>query len=153
MRFYARILEQQDKPGTDIEGTGPKHPGHIGWQSQLIFEAFAVLDRVANTFGIPAATLLLCFGAVWFFGDAKTKNDFVRELLFRDVTHTPWLSLFFAILIVVSAVGAWRATVRRRALESTEMRRLASERTRLQEKLLEASVSHSAPPGQDEASS
>lgn len=86
------------------------------------------------------------FGAVYIFGSATTRDEFIRELLFQGITHTPWLQLFFVGLIAVAIVLAVKAQKRGRSLESSEMQRLADQKTELQEQLAGKLLSHSAPP-------
>lgn len=90
---------------------------------------------IAERLGMAFAIMTFIVLGVWFLGSTTTKDEFVRELLFGSITNTRYLSLFFVALIVIALFGldnmfaSWRT-------ERAEMKRLASEKTRLQERLL-----------------
>ena len=111
-----------------------------GWVQA--FTLFALIfNQVAERFGVTAAIFCLLLGAVRLFGDAKTQNDFMREVLFADVTHTRYVQVFFGALVALMACGA---LLRKKSItdESKEMKRLAAEKGALQQKLIGSTLSH-----------
>jgi len=103
--------------------------------------AIFVMAQAVDKFGMPAALFMICLTAVWVLGDAKTQNDFIREVLFADVTHTRYVQGFFGALVAL-AIGASAIGIRKKRAESSELKRIAAEKTRLQQKLIEAELSH-----------
>lgn len=98
------------------------------------------LGRISDRFGAPAGVAALLILLVWAFGDDATQNEFVRGLLFGD--HGRWWLQALGLVLVVDILFGY--SVRRRWLdgESTEMKRIAAEKRRLQEKLLGRELAH-----------
>lgn len=107
---------------------------HVAWVHYLTV--------FTERFGVPFGLLMVCLGAVWCFGDAKTHNDFIRELLFGEITHRPTVGLIFLGLILIILVGNAAALFRRASREPKEVKRIADEKARLQEKLIGTELSH-----------
>src|SRR5690349_11374709 len=118
------------------KGKKGKKDSLSGWEKAALI-AIRLIDRAFDTFGVPMTVLFGIFLIVYKFGSAKTQDDFIREILFRGVTQTPWLQIFFVGLISVAIYLGVKARRRGRVLEGREMQRLADEKTRLQEKLAE----------------
>ena len=91
--------------------------------------------RVADRFSVAGALIFFFFGAVWFFGSTKTRDDFIRELLFSDVTGTHYLQAFFFLLVMI-AVYNTSLLFRWISGERREMKRVVKERNKLQERLI-----------------
>jgi hypothetical protein len=114
--------------------------------------ALLILDKFVDRFGVSLLVLLLILGVVWRFGDERTKNDFVRELLFQETTKKPWVTCFFLVLLGVNLFGRganvslfrrWTRTERKRVeTETDRLNRVAQEKSRLQEEILGAPLSH-----------
>ena len=108
----------------------------------LAMHGAAVFGKLADRFGISAAILVFIVITVKLLGNTDTQDDFVRELLFQDVTHKPWWQLFVGYLVfnVLLFPAAWWVRTRN---ESKEMQRIASEKSKLQAQLLGADLHHS----------
>ena len=74
-------------------------------------------------------------------GNEDTQNDFIRELLFSEITGNRSLAIFFGFLILLAAFGVDTA-VRGKLTESKEMKRLAQEKSMWQERALGTQLSH-----------
>jgi len=122
-----------------------------GWEKAALV-AIRLIDRAFDTFGVPMTVLFGIFLVVYKFGSKQTQDDFIRELLFRGVTQTVWLQVFFVGLVGVAIYLGVKAQRRGHVLEGKEMQRLADEKTQLQEKLAEKELNHSAPPPDETAS-
>lgn len=106
-----------------------------------VVAGMAAFGRVADKFGTSFAVLVLVLLAVRLLGKDNTWDDFVREVLFGQVTHRPWLGIIVAILVMDAAIGGW--TVRRwLSSDSKEMRRIADEKSKLQELLMGRKLHH-----------
>jgi hypothetical protein len=96
--------------------------------------------RVADRFGAPAgvATVMLAF--VYFFGTEETRNDFVRAVVFGEAG---WMLPTCGLVVCVDFL--WGYGYRRRWIdgESSEMKRIATQKTELQERLLERDLKRS----------
>lgn len=86
-----------------------------------------------DRFGAPAGVALLLIIGLAAFASEETQNDFMRALLFGD--HG-WPIPALGIVVVLDLLFGYR--LRRRWLDgdSEEMKRLAREKRRLQERLL-----------------
>lgn len=100
-----------------------------------------LFTHVVDRFGVAFGVLILCLLTIWLFGSEKTQDDFIREMLFGTVTGSPATRLFFVALILLALVSS-SALFRRWSREGTEMKRLADEKSRLQEKLIGSELSH-----------
>lgn len=102
---------------------------------QLLLSLSLAVGQLANRFGTSFIILLILIGMVWTFGSDETQDDFIRELLFGELNRFPVLTTFVIGLTVDFVLGL---SVRQRARkgESREFKRIAAEKTRLQEKLL-----------------
>jgi hypothetical protein len=132
---------EPSKPSSDLPAWVPP-----------VVAAVNVAGKVADRFGVAGAVLIVLLAAIWFLGSDKTRDDFVRETLFGAITGKPTLGIFFGLLILVIIFGL---DTRARAFkaESKEMKRLAAEKTRLQEQLLERQLSHTRTGDQTESES
>ncbi len=120
--------------------TTPPKPG--GKSDLSAWKMFVfVFGNAVDKLGMPAAIFTMCLFAVWLLGSEKTHDDFIREVLFADVTHTRYVQLFFGGLVLLS-VGGILVNRRSKRTESKEMKRLADEKSRLQEKLAGTTLSH-----------
>jgi hypothetical protein len=133
----AKKDRREIRPGS--EGLSKKEPT----PGQL---AVFFIGKTVDRLGVPFAVLLVLLGAIWKMGSETTRNDFIREVLFGDITRTRHLSAFFAILIIVIVGGAIGTRQKGRKDESAEMKRVSKEKTVLQERLLGRSLSNSAEP-------
>lgn len=102
-----------------------------------------VIARVADRFGLAVIVLGLLFGAVWLMGTAETQDDFVRELLFAEITQTRYLSFFVIVLIVIALFGL-DSRSRARKTESHETKRVTDERSMWQERALGTDLEHTS---------
>ena len=98
---------------------------------------------VALSSKLAVIVLGLLFGAVWFMGTEETQDDFVRELLFGEITQTRYLSCF-VILLTVIALLRWDSRSRARKTESDETKRLSDERSKWQERALGTDLEHTS---------
>lgn len=132
------MVESTQKGGPLARANGDGTPdGHtmrtVAWVN--------LFTHVVDRFGVPFGLLLLCLATIWVFGDDKTQNDFIREMLFGEVTGKPAARLFFLALLALSLVSS-SALFRRLSREPAEMKRLADEKARLQERLIGSELSH-----------
>jgi hypothetical protein len=114
------------------------HSSANGWSALL-----SAIGRFADKFGASFTILVILFIAVWFMGTAKTKDDFLREILFADVTHGHWVQAFFILLAFDAVFGvtlarAWLSRERR------ELTRCAEEKAKLQEMLAGKPLAHTS---------
>lgn len=127
--------------GADAQGNAsPPERRHDG-ETMRTVAWVALLERAIDKLGIPLVLFVICLGVIKTFGSAKTQDDFVREMLFGDITHGPWIRLFFFGLIILCLLWS-RITKRRASRESPEMKRIADEKSRLQEELIGKKLSH-----------
>lgn len=103
----------------------------------------SAVGRFVDKFGVSFAVLLLLCFMVWSMGDAKTKNDFIRELLFAEVTGKRYVQGVFAFLTLDAAFGV---ILLRRWLsrEKRELKRCTEEKSKLQEMLAGKALAHTA---------
>lgn len=141
--------KRYDDPTSNKDG--PPIPRH--WLYALM-----IVDKVVDKFGIAFLILALLLTVVWKFGDPKTQNDFVRELLFQETTRRPWVTLAFLALVLLNFVGARANAIVARKLvqkekdrvdaETERLRGVANEKSRLQEDILGVPLSHTDPDGE-----
>jgi hypothetical protein len=112
-------------------------PGQMG----VIF-----IGNAVDKLGVPMAVLILVLFAIRWMGSADTQDKFIQEVLFGSVTHTRHLSVFFASLIVLILISAVFTRRKKSSDESSEMKRIAKEKSELQERLLGKKLSSSAEP-------
>lgn len=108
---------------------------------RLWVRAVTSLVSFVDRFGIAFTVLLLAIIAVKWMGSEATQDDFIRELLFGEITGNRSLAIFFGILIVFAAFGVDTA-IRTRLTEGEEMKRLAREKSMWQERALGTKLSH-----------
>ena len=94
--------------------------------------------------------LVLLFFSVWWMGSSKTKDDFLRELLFAEITHSHYLQGIVAVLTLDAVFGvmlfrSWMSRDRR------ELKRCAEEKARLQELLAGRQLAHTEKLVRDDA--
>ena len=70
-----------------------------------LVRALAALTALAERLGLAFAVFIVLLSAVWALGSSRTRDDFVRELLFGSITHTRYLSFFFGALLIVAIFG------------------------------------------------
>ena len=131
------------RPASEVEKKqpGPKEKARVTWPV-VAFQVSMLFDKVADKFGICAVVFVLVVGTVWLLGDQKTQDDFVRELLFREVTHTPYLSVLMVMLLSGIVVTGLAKRSKRNA-ENAEISRLAQERNDLQQQRLNVPIESS----------
>lgn len=114
-----------------------KSPAEVAAWLRIVEKVTGLIDRL----GVALTVIAVLFCSVYFMGTTKTRDDFIRDLLFGDVTHTRWLSVFLVGMVLVSVFGldTW---VRDRRVERKEMQRLADERDKWQERALNTELSH-----------
>ncbi len=101
----------------------------------------AAFGKFADKFGTSFAVLVFVVASVRLLGKENTWDDFVREALFGQITHRPWLGVILAILVIDAAIGGW--TIRLwLSSDSKEMRRIAAEKSKLQEELIGRKLHH-----------
>jgi hypothetical protein len=66
---------------------------------------FGAFGRLADRIGISFTMLLVMLFTIWKMGSERTQDDFIRELLFADVTHTRYLSVFVGMLLLIIVLG------------------------------------------------
>jgi hypothetical protein len=115
----------------------PLNSEEVRWLVRCMSLVASFFDR----FGIALTVLLLLLLTVKWMGSAKTQDDFVRELLFGQITGGRSLAIFFAVLIAISILGI-DTIVRARLTESAEMKRVTAEKTKWQERALQSELSH-----------
>ena len=98
-----------------------------------------------DRFGLAFSVMLLLLFAVKWLGSTQTQDDFVRELLFGQITGRRTLALFFGALVLLAVFGVDTA-VRAKLTEKAEMKRLADEKSRWQERALDTDLSHTKKP-------
>ena len=76
-------------------------------------------------------------------GSAQTQDDFIRDLFVWSVTGGRTLAIFFGLLILLSVFGV-DTVIRAKLTESAEMKRLADEKSRWQERALGTELSHTS---------
>jgi hypothetical protein len=81
--------------------------------------------------------------AIYQLGSEKTRDDFIREVLFGAVTDTRYLGFFFAAWVLIIMFGGTLAALYRKR-ESDELQRCAEEKARLQELLAGRGLHHTA---------
>jgi hypothetical protein len=113
------------------------NPAEVRLWVKTIAAFMSFLDR----FGLAFSVMLLLLVAVKWMGTAQTQDDFIRELLFGQTTGGRTLAIFFIILILLSVFGI-DTLVRAKLTESAEMKRLAEEKSRWQERALGTELSH-----------
>lgn len=87
-----------------------------------------------DRFGAPAAVASIIILMLWMFASDDTKDQFMRALLFGE--HG-WALPIFGVLVLLDILFGFR--LRRRFIdgENGELKRLALEKRRLQDLLLE----------------
>lgn len=100
-----------------------------------------LFSQIADRFGVPFALFVVCLGVIWLFGSEKTRDDFIREMLFGEIAGSPAARIFFVGLVLLALVNS-SALFRRWSREPAEVKRLAAEKSRLQEKLIGRELSH-----------
>lgn len=108
---------------------------------RLLVRATSVIAALVDRFGVAFVVLLLIVATVKWLGNGKTQDDFLRELLFGEITGGRSLGVFLAGLVLLALFGV-DSIVRARLMESAEMRRLAQEKSRWQERALQTKLSH-----------
>lgn len=111
--------------------------GEIRAWVKAITSVMSMVDR----FGIAFTVLVLQIVAVKWLGTEKTQDDFLRELLFGEITQGRSLAIYFGLLILVAMFGI-DTIARARFTESREIKRLAKEKSEWQERALRTSLSH-----------
>ena len=103
----------------------------------------AAVGRFVDKFGVSFSLILVLFLAVYAMGNAQTKDDFIRELLFAEITGTAYLQGAVGILTLDAVFGVilWRKWL---SGESLELKRCAEEKARLQELLAGRALAHTA---------
>lgn len=112
-------------------------PAEVRAWVRALTSVMSLVDR----FGIAFTVLVLQILAVKWLGSQKTQDDFLRDLLFGEITKGRSLAIFYVILIVLAMFGV-DTIVRARLSESREMKRLAKEKTEWQERALGTKLSH-----------
>jgi hypothetical protein len=112
--------------------------------------ALSALGRFIDKFGVSFFVFVLMLITVWALGTAKTRDDFLREILFSEVTQTHYLQWFVVALIVDAIVGV-RLMKWWFSREKAEIKRLAQEKARLQELLAGRALAHTADHGTGDA--
>lgn len=118
-------------------GTQPPAPREVGVWITIAQSFGALVERL----GIGFSVLIVLLLTVWFMGSERTRDDFIRELLFAQITQTHHLQAFFGFLIVFTLFGV-DSVLRGYRSEKAEMRRLSAEKTRLQELLARRELAH-----------
>ena len=108
---------------------------------RVLVRATSIIASLVDRFGIAFVVLLLLLLAVKWMGSDQTQDDFIRELLFGEVTKGRSLAVFFVSLVLISLFGV-DSIVRAKLTESKEMKRLAAEKTLWQERALQTELSH-----------
>lgn len=123
-----------EKAPGKLDVAGPMSAWLLGW---LVF------GRIADRFGAPAAVLTLILVAVKLFAGTETQDDFIRAVLFGEFG---WPLPVLGVFLVADLLFGFR--LRRKWVdgESDEIRRLADERSGLQEQLLGVRLSHTEHP-------
>lgn len=91
------------------------------------------IGNVSNRMGMPTAILILCLTTVYIFGDADTRNQFIRALIFEPTKEAeqPVLRWFFGIvlscMIATPLIRWWM-----KRSENTEMGRLRARISKLE---------------------
>lgn len=109
-----------------------KSPEELGAWLRIV----TAITRFVDRFGMAVGMIVLLLFTVWFMGSDKTQDDFVRELLFGEVTKTRHLAMFFVALVAISLFGL-DGIIRARLLDSREVKRLAAERDKWQARALD----------------
>ena len=84
--------------------------------------------------------MLVTLGAVWVFGSAETKDQFIRDVLWAE--KSPWLRGFFLAVLILLVVSVYYGRRRRRAAEGKELQRVSDEKSALQQNLIGAPLHH-----------
>jgi hypothetical protein len=108
---------------------------------RAIVTGVASLGQLAERFGVSFAVFAAIVFSVWLCGGATTRDDFIREALFGQVTGRPILGIFLGILLI-NTVFPFTTWLRSKHAESKEIKRLTEERDRLQEKLIGRELHH-----------
>lgn len=90
-----------------------------------------LVDRLGIAFVVPIGIVL----TVKSLGNAKTQDEFIREVLFGELTGGRSLAIFFACMIVMSLFGLDSA-IRRRLRYGGEFKRMLKENERWQTRAL-----------------
>lgn len=108
---------------------------------RVLVRVIGAITAVGEKFGVAFVVFLILLATVWFLGTAQTQDAFLRELLFGSITNTRYLAVFFVALIIVAIFGI-DTRVQSYRTETAEMKRLADERTKWQQRALNAPLSH-----------
>ena len=123
----------------------PTQPSFSPAEVRLWVKAIATFMSFVDRFGLAFSVMLLLLFAVKWMGSTQTQDDFVRDLLFGQITGGRSLALFFGVLVLLTVFGIDTA-VRAKLTETTEMKRLADEKSRWQERALGTDLSHTKKP-------
>lgn len=120
-----------------------QHPAQ-DWRSQLIVAGANSFGKVVQQIGTSAVVLGLLLFVVHQFGTSKTKDDFLRAVLFGETNNHPLLSIFFGLLALIAIFGG-KLRHSDKKIERGEIKRLREENERLQAQLLGGQGSHQNP--------
>lgn len=99
---------------------------------------FRAFFAIADHFGVSGAVLAFVFVSVSFLGEPNTKDEFIRDVLWADTGRS--VQAFFTVLIFDILFGR-RIFALATKDESAELKRLVAENHRLQEELLQRTLS------------
>jgi hypothetical protein len=115
-------------------------------EARLWVKAITAVMSLADRLGIAFTVMIVLIGAVYVLGDDTTENDFIRELLFGEITGTRTLAVFMVSLAVVAVFGA-DTFIKAKLAERAEMKRISDEKSYWQEKALGTDLSHTGEGG------
>lgn len=105
--------------------------------TRLVDALSNLVDRVGIAFVVPVAIVW----TVKSLGNAETQDEFIREVLFGEVTGGRSLAIFFACMIVMALFGL-DSVIRRRLRQGGEFTRTLKENERWQVRVLRLEHSH-----------
>lgn len=95
------------------------------------------LSELVDRFGIAFVALIVMVSTVRLMGSAKTQDDFIRELLFGEVTGGRSLAIFFVCMVITTTLGL-DGVRRERLADGVEFRRIVDEKHLWEERALRA---------------
>jgi hypothetical protein len=98
-------------------------------ETRTLVRAVDAFSSLLDRFGVALVLLVMIVWTVKWLGNAKTQDDFIREVLFGEITGGRSLAIFFACMIV-SAILGLDGVIRQRLTRSVELTRIAQERDR-----------------------
>lgn len=115
-------------------------PEQITAWNRVVISIINAVATTSNRMGMPTAIFILLLSAVYLFGDAKTKDEFIRTLLFDPPNggNQPMIRWFFAILVGLMVATPLIIRLWGKMSEADENVRLRKRVSELEAKLLPA---------------